>query len=240
MEKTCTSCHQSKPLDAFYRHARALFGRASRCKDCSRAYERSAEGKAARHRYETSAKGRAKGARYRGTGKARAAQSAWKRTEMGRASRLRDRQSEWNKKAQKKYKASHPEVYAAIAKRHLATERGRARIARYRESGVRLEIQRRYKRSAKGKLNSAKDQSIRRARRNEAGGSYTVAEWLSLCEAYGNACLGCEASGPLEPDHVVPIARGGSSHISNIQPLCRRCNQRKGTKSTDYRQMSVA
>jgi 5-methylcytosine-specific restriction endonuclease McrA len=67
------------------------------------------------------------------------------------------------------------------------------------------------------------------------GGSYTVAEWMLLCKKYGNKCLCCGRHRKLTADHVVPVSKGGSSNISNIQPLCGPCNSSKGTKSTDYR-----
>lgn len=75
----------------------------------------------------------------------------------------------------------------------------------------------------------------RRTRKTQAGGSYTGEEFKALCEQYDNRCLCCGQEKPLEFDHVIPISKGGSSDISNGQPLCRSCNSSKGDKTTDYR-----
>lgn len=89
-------------------------------------------------------------------------------------------------------------------------------------------------------------QHKRRARVLGNGGSFTDAQWLGLKHLYGDRCLGCgrteavlKALGLcLTPDHVLPVARGGSSDIGNIQPLCHGkngCNNHKGIKYVDYR-----
>jgi 5-methylcytosine-specific restriction endonuclease McrA len=82
--------------------------------------------------------------------------------------------------------------------------------------------------------------AIRKARKTGAGGSFTEVEWQDLKKLYDHRCLCCGRSEPsvrLEPDHVIPVTRGGHSKITNIQPLCRSCNARKGNhNSIDYRE----
>jgi hypothetical protein len=87
-------------------------------------------------------------------------------------------------------------------------------------------------------LNSVrKRDAIRRARK---GGHtpethHTEDQWQQLLEACGNRCACCDrhqGEAPLTRDHVVPLVKGGSDAITNIQPLCRSCNSMKMT-STD-------
>ena len=40
-------------------------------------------------------------------------------------------------------------------------------------------------------------------------------------------CMKCGSKKNLEIDHVVPLARGGSNRLENLQLLCRDCNRRK-------------
>lgn len=65
--------------------------------------------------------------------------------------------------------------------------------------------------------------------------SYTKAEWLGLCAKYKYRCVCCGKRRPLTVDHIVPLSRGGSNGIENIQPLCKPCNQKKFTHTIDYR-----
>jgi 5-methylcytosine-specific restriction endonuclease McrA len=66
--------------------------------------------------------------------------------------------------------------------------------------------------------------------RRAAEGSFTAEEWKSVIEAQAGRCLHCNTLTSLTVDHIVPLARGGTNWISNIQGLCRRCNSVKGAK----------
>jgi 5-methylcytosine-specific restriction endonuclease McrA len=107
------------------------------------------------------------------------------------------------------------------------------------ESAWRLADRRRASRQAwkrRNPMNAFIHKHIRRARKRANGGSFTEQEWLTLCAQYDNRCLCCGRDDvKLTADHVVPLEHGGSSYISNIQPLCGRCNSAKGTKTIDYR-----
>ncbi len=87
--------------------------------------------------------------------------------------------------------------------------------------------------------NRDKRNELQQARRSAYAGHFSRSQWLGIKKAFGFICLRCRKPETLllklEPDHVVPVARGGSHHPSNIQPLCRSCNAWKGAKTIDYR-----
>lgn len=69
----------------------------------------------------------------------------------------------------------------------------------------------------------------RRAREFDAPGSFRWAEVIGLFLRFGKRCAYCDQhiDGQPDPDHVVPLKRGGSNDISNILPACRLCNSDK-------------
>ncbi|MCR4305479.1 MAG: HNH endonuclease [Candidatus Daviesbacteria bacterium] len=77
----------------------------------------------------------------------------------------------------------------------------------------------------------------RRAIKNNAEGSHTFGEWETLKAQYNWTCPCCHKSEPeikLTQDHIVPLSKGGSNNIENIQPLCNSCNSKKWTQIIKY------
>ena len=53
-----------------------------------------------------------------------------------------------------------------------------------------------------------------------------------------DSCVICRSKEKLEIDHIVPLSRGGTNDISNLQIMCSSCNKKKRNKeSIDYRVM---
>jgi 5-methylcytosine-specific restriction endonuclease McrA len=77
-----------------------------------------------------------------------------------------------------------------------------------------------------------------KARKLNVGGTMD-GELLEKIRQYyspNGKCLGCGKVKKLAYDHIHPLMLGGENSITNIQPLCRSCNSRKGSRTIiDYR-----
>ena len=57
-----------------------------------------------------------------------------------------------------------------------------------------------------------------------------------LMRRQDNTCTYCgyrRAAASMDIDHIVPVVRGGSNAKSNLQVICRPCNQRKGLQTDE-------
>jgi hypothetical protein len=83
--------------------------------------------------------------------------------------------------------------------------------------------------------NPEKAATIRRnriARLKGAEGSHTAEEIAKLLKKQNGLCTGCkkDIKTSYTVDHIVPLIRGGSNRIENIQLMCKSCNCSKGAK----------
>ena len=124
------------------------------------------------------------------------------------------RNPEKAREAMRRWRAAHPEAHRADKRAYYKRHRERLLL----QSG---EYHRR-----RPEVRKASD-SRRRIAKLLGGPSYTAAEWLALVARYGGRCAYCGAIGPLQADHRIPVARGGTNDIGNILPACRSCNARK-------------
>lgn len=67
----------------------------------------------------------------------------------------------------------------------------------------------------------------RYARKKNAEGSHSLEQWEALKRIFKNKCGICGLKKKLTKDHIMPLSKGGSDYIYNIQPLCRNCNSKK-------------
>lgn len=101
---------------------------------------------------------------------------------------------------------------------------------KFKRRGIRLQV------STLTKLQS----KINNARRGLNERKNHVREWsfhevaTLICDAIGTPCRYCKEImhwRKIALDHKRPVDRGGSNAISNVQPICRRCNRAKHTLS---------
>jgi len=116
----------------------------------------------------------------------------------------------------REYRERHPERAALSVKRSYAKN---PEMVEAKE--------RRFRYSERGKLNSRLRRQRRRALEKQAEGSFTTVEWLHVKRQQNNQCAHCRIVADLTIDHILPLNRGGSNYISNIQGLCLSCNSRK-------------
>lgn len=93
-----------------------------------------------------------------------------------------------------------------------------------------------YAQTSKGKAVAKAGRQNRRARVKNATGSHTAKDILNLFDLQSGKCVYCNKKlhktkrNSYHVDHIVPLAKGGSNAVDNLQILCARCNMQKHDK----------
>lgn len=130
-------------------------------------------------------------------------------------------------------------------KKYEQSEKGVACRDRWYKSTARAEIERRYRSKPKTKALAVKrtkaykdrnpdkrrawDREYGYRRRNYNAGYFDREAVKVKFDELGNKCVECNGT-PVEVDHIVPLSKGGTNHIDNLQPLCKPCNSAKGNR----------
>ena len=207
--KVCRDCGVEKELSEFYKQSQMADGHLNKCKVCVRA-------RAKKYRSEHLEQ-------YAQYEKARA--NLPHRVEARR--KYQEEPKEQISEYKKRWAAENKDSVDASKLAYYELNRAEV-IARSKKWGE--------ENPEKVRQAKANNSRKRRAARHASPGSFTAEELRALCEQYGNRCLACgDTEAALEADHVVPLSRGGSDDIGNIQPLCGACNRKKFVSVIDYR-----
>lgn len=206
--KRCNICKIDKPIDQFYRKKGAKDGLQSRCKDCHRIWWRS-------YGYQYEQQRRQRDPEYN---------ERW-------LAYKRSKDHEWREQNPDKAR----EHSQHTTNRRSTDPALRAKYTKY-ERERRQKRQRADPTFHEHLMDLAKrGWHKRRAKLATTGGSYTRDEWRRLCTYYDHRCVCCGQKRRLTVDHVIPLTKGGTSNINNLQPLCRSCNSKKHDQIIDYR-----
>jgi 5-methylcytosine-specific restriction endonuclease McrA len=223
--KTCGRCKQVKPESEFHRANRERSGLTSYCKPCGTAAAN--EWRIANvERYNARRR-----ARYAADPTVRAAGKKWRQANKAKV------------KAHKKgHYARHREQVLARQKAYRienGDEVRRRQRARANPEAQRIRSRRWYELNRERAAALAREwrkahpeaqrERVRRRRARLRGATVERVDYAAVLERDGLRCYLCDTGirGPIDFDHIIPIARGGQHSYANIAVTHARCNRRK-------------
>lgn len=229
-QKVCTKCGILRPLDQFHKRTGTRDGHAYMCRICQAAYDRTPESMQANRDSLND--------RYRNDPEFREDRKERHRTRYQNNEEYRERSKTitaiWQRENKDKVNENARRRYVT---HYGAKDRARRKTRDYLDRRKGWEKKRLENPEAKRRQSWVLRQSKYRRRALIAVSleHFTEQEWRDLCIKYNHRCLACGLQVALTADHVIPLARGGSNGIDNIQPLCKSCNSRKRIDIVDYR-----
>lgn len=150
----------------------------------------------------------------------RESQNSYSKSEEGRLKRLeysktvKGKKSEWDRR----YRENHKEELKLKISIKSKTEHNK-KLHAIRNS--------RYKQTENGKVKSLFNTEKRRMLKLSLPYNFSVEDWNSCLEYFGNECAYCGELGKLTQDHFIPLSKGGEYTKNNIIPVCLSCNSSK-------------
>lgn len=203
--KTCTVCQEEKERTEFY-------GRHARCKDCWNAIRRER------------------------------AKSDPRVKEWSHASYMKHRDKRRaNAKIKREENKEAIAAYRAALYQRKKPEYAAKRKARYQADSLKVRLQvADYRRRNPEKVKAAQDRwrkteygrermkILTLRRRTGASVVYKISD-KDMQRLLSSPCVEC-GHPKSTLDHIIPIKRGGTHGVGNLQPLCGKCNSSKGAK----------
>lgn len=246
--KRCKKCGIEKPLTEFYPHKKTRDKHRSACKLCAAIIQQKWDAANVERRRATSKKWNivnAERARVRrkiwltaNAERIATLQRIWNQANADRIRELaRNRYNQNSEKMRLKKRAKYnanPDRYRAYSRKsyHANREKRLSSMQKWkRDNPEKAKAATKAWRLANPTKYKLADLHRRTRRLKAPGAKYLTTESLKArFDYYGSRCYICGAPATVI-EHVIPLARGGTSFPSSIRPACKSCNCRKSSKS---------
>ena len=172
-------------------------------------------------------------------------------TPAERTKRWREKNPERAKEVQERYTKNHPGIRQEISRnfyrrnaesekkrsvewriKNLDKARAHNRKSWHKNREVNLQRKKVWNQNNKDKI--LEKEHRRRALVNNCT-TYKITK-KDLRRIKRGPCMACGSTESIQMDHIIPLSRGGSHGIGNLQPLCKPCNISKNARfMTEWR-----